>query len=148
MAELGTVEYTISKIIKANDETFYTIGDRKILFSCQATVKAGIKLDDFSTKNVTYDKASNSISVKLPKPSILALNMPAEKVKLEYVKIGTFRSNFSAEERNELLKQGEEDIRTDLPNLGILNDAQKNAELFFKSFFSRLGIEKVTIEFI
>ena len=90
MAELGTVEYTISKIIKANDETFYTIGERKILFSCQATVKAGIKLDNFSAKNVIYNKTANSINVKLPKPAILALNMPAEHIKLEYVKVGTF----------------------------------------------------------
>jgi len=40
-AELGTVEYTIKKIIKANDETFYSVGDRKILMSCRATMKAG-----------------------------------------------------------------------------------------------------------
>ena len=36
LTELGTVEYTISKIVKANDNSFYTIGDRKILFSCKA----------------------------------------------------------------------------------------------------------------
>ncbi|MBQ5691836.1 MAG: hypothetical protein IIV72_00085, partial [Alistipes sp.] len=28
MAEIGTVEYTISKIIKTSDSKFYTIGDR------------------------------------------------------------------------------------------------------------------------
>ena len=53
MAELGTVEYTITKIIKASDKAFYTIGDRKILFSCSATMKAGVDLDGFSTENVS-----------------------------------------------------------------------------------------------
>ena len=35
-AEFGTVEYTIKKIIKANDVRLLAIGDRKILFSCTA----------------------------------------------------------------------------------------------------------------
>jgi hypothetical protein len=57
LSELGTVEYTISKIIKANDNSFYTIGDRKILFSCKATMKAGIDLSNFSSDNVPSNLA-------------------------------------------------------------------------------------------
>ena len=58
LTELGTVEYTISKIIKANDNSFYTIGDRKILFSCKATMKAGIDLSNFSPANVKIEKGN------------------------------------------------------------------------------------------
>ena len=149
MAELGTVEYTISKIIKANDnKAFYTIGDRKILLSCKAIVKAGIDLKNFSEDDVIYNKEENSLTVKLPAPRILSLNLPAEYVKLEYVKVGIFRSNFTAEERNELLSQGEEDIRAELPELGILDDARTNARMFIESLFGNIGVEKIYVEFI
>lgn len=149
MAELGTVEYTISKIIKANDnKAFYTIGDRKILLSCKAVVKAGIDLKNFSEDDIIYDKDANSLTVKLPAPRILSLNLPAEYVKLEYVKVGILRSNFTAEERNELLSQGEKDIREDLPKLGILEDARSNAKMFIESLFGNVGVENIHVEFI
>ena len=47
-AEFGTVEYTVKKLIKANDVgKWYAIGDRKILFSCTAYLKAGIRVAFF-----------------------------------------------------------------------------------------------------
>lgn len=147
MSELGTVEYTISKIIKANDNSFYTIGDRKILFSCKSTMKAGIDLTDFSLDSVKVDKATNIVEVNLPKPKVLSFNMPAEQVTLEYQKVGTLRSDFTAENRNALLKQAEEEIIADAENLGILKDAEQNARLFFEALFLQIGIEKVVINF-
>ena len=146
MAELGTVEYTISKIIKASDEAFYTIGERKILFSCCATMKAGIDLKDFSAENVKID-SDKEVTVTLPAPKVLAFNMPSEQVKLEYEKVGALRFDFTAEERNKLLKQGEEAILADAENLGILADAEKNAKAFFEAMLKQIGFEKVNINF-
>ena len=45
MSDLATVEYVVTKIIKASDnKTWYKLGDRKILMSCKATLTAGIDL--------------------------------------------------------------------------------------------------------
>ncbi len=53
--ELATVEYTISKVVKASDnKTWYKIGDRKILITCEATVKAGIDMKDITEKSIVY----------------------------------------------------------------------------------------------
>ena len=35
----------------------------------------------------------------------------------------------------------------DVENLGILQDAEKNATLFFESLFASLGVEEVKITF-
>lgn len=43
MAELGTVEYTVKKIIKADDCVWYKFGDRKILFSSVAYLNAALE---------------------------------------------------------------------------------------------------------
>ena len=97
LAELGTVEYTITKNVKANDnQAFYKFGDRKILFSVKAFMKAGIDLKDFSNDKVIMDESDNSVTVTLPKASILSLNLPPEDVKVVYESEGTFRGKFSA----------------------------------------------------
>lgn len=49
-AELGSVEYTISKIIAVDHDVFYKIGERKILFSSLSTMKAGVDLSLFCAK--------------------------------------------------------------------------------------------------
>ena len=79
MSELGTVEYTVTKIIKASDEAFYTIGERKILFSCCATMKAGIDLKDFSAENVKID-SDKEVTVTLPAPKVWRLICPLNRL--------------------------------------------------------------------
>lgn len=147
MAELGTVEYTITKIIKASDKAFYTIGDRKILFSCSATMKAGVDLDGFSAENISINSKNKEITILLSKPKVLAFNMPPEQAKLEYEKVGALRFEFTAEERNNLLRQGEEAIMADAENLGILADAERNARMFFEALLSQAGFEKINVVF-
>jgi hypothetical protein len=54
---LITTEYVINKIIKANDnQTWYKIGDRKILMSCEARIKAGVDLQTVTTEDIVIDK--------------------------------------------------------------------------------------------
>ena len=64
-AEFGTVEYTVKKLIKANDVgKWYAIGDRKILFSCTAYLKAGIDLEEFTMEDIEIN--GNSVHVTFP----------------------------------------------------------------------------------
>ena len=146
-AQLGTVEYTISKMIKVDHDVFYKVGDRKILFSSLSTMKAGVDLKDFCADSVFIDKKKKTIIVNLPKPQILSFDMPAENIKMEYSKTGVLRSSFSVTERNEVLKQGEQDIIDDAENLGIFADAEKNVRTLFETMLSRGGYEKVIINF-
>ena len=145
MGQLSTVEYTITKLIIADDEAFYTIGDRKAIFSCKAILKAGVDMKNFSKNDVVIK--DKEITVNLPEPIILSMNMPAEDIRCEYMKVGTFRSDFTAEERNNLLRQGEEAIMADAENLGILSDAEKNAQMFFEALLSQVGFEKINVVF-
>ena len=143
--ELGTVEYIVKKVIKFDDQQKFTIGDRKILFNATAYLKAGIKLDNFSENDVQIN--GKEIIVLIPHAEILSFNMPAEEISTVFENYGVFRSKFNADEQNEILKKGEDAIRTDIPNLGILKDAEENAVDVFTAMLSQLGFEKVTIIF-
>jgi hypothetical protein len=146
MQELATVEMTMTKIIKANDnKTWYTVGDRKILMSCKAIAKAGIKLDQLSSNQISI--TGTTISVQLPEPELLSLNIPAENIQLEYEDVDVLRSPFTSKERDALAVQAETQVKNSMANSGILQQAKLNTELFLSNFFHQMGYEKVLLSF-
>ena len=146
LSELATVEYTITKIIKASDDqTWYKIGDRKILMSCQAGIKAGIDLSTIKAEDIAID--GDNISLKLPNATILSMNIRPEDIRTEYQEVGILRSDYTAAERNQLMSQGESQIRNSIEATGILRTAESNASLFIGQFLRQLGYKKIDIRF-
>lgn len=148
MRELSLVEYRVRKIVKANDEgEWYKIGDRKLLLSCTAYLKAGIDLSGFSAENVDINRLDGSVTVTIPHAKLLSLDMPASEIREEYDHVTMLRQSFTAEERNALLRQGEKQIRSSVPSLGILEKAEENARRFFESVFTKMGFTSVEVVF-
>ena len=148
MRQLSLVEYRVSKIVKADDEgAWYKIGDRKILLSCTAYLKAGVDLATFGPDDVDIDWTGKRVSVTIPHATLLSLDMPASEIREEYDHVTMLRSSFTAEERNALLRQGEKQIRESVPSLGILEKADENARRFFESVFLKMGFETVDVSF-
>ena len=148
MKQLSLVEYRVSKIIKADDEgAWYKIGERKILLSCTAYLKAGIDLATFGPDDVDVDWTGKRVSVTIPHATLLSLDMPASEIRQEYDHVTMLRQSFTAEERNALLRQGEKQIRDNVPSLGILEKADENARRFFESVFQKMGFESVEVTF-
>ena len=147
-AELGTVEYTVRKAVKARDEgDWFKIGNRRILFSCTAYIKAGINLERLPLDKIVVDESTRSISLVLPHATVLSINLPPEEIRLEYEDVTGFRQKFSDQERQALLKQGERDIVRDIPSLGILAEAEENALEFFRPMLEQMGFKNVQISF-
>lgn len=146
-AELGSVEYTISKIIAVDHDVFYKIGERKVLFSSLSTMKAGVDLSSFCADSVDVDAKKGTIDIRLPKAKVLAFSMPPENIKMEYSKTGKLRSEFSVEERSEILKQGQEAIVNDAEKIGILKDAEDNVRTIFESLLAGADFKEINITF-
>jgi hypothetical protein len=144
--ELATVEYTVSKIVKASDDqTWYKFGDRKILMSCKAGVKAGIDLDKIGPEDIRI--SGQSISLELPPAEILSVNIRPEDIRTEFEEVGLFRSDFSAAERNQLMAQGEAQIRKQVASTDILRSAETQSSLVLGNFLRSLGFTEVKISF-
>ena len=73
--------------------------------------------------------------------------MPAEEITTVFEDISFFRSRFSADEQNYILQLGEADIRADVPNLGILEDAENNAKEVFTAMLQQLNYNNINIKF-
>lgn len=146
MSELATVEYTVTKIIKANDnKTWFKLGDRKILMSCEAHIKAGIDMSVIDRNS--FRISGKNIEVSLPEPKVISLSLPPEKIKTEYEEVGVFRDAFNNQERDALAVQAEQQIRNSVDSLGILAQAKANTALFVTNFLKNLGYENININY-
>ena len=150
-AEIGTAEYTIRKVVSFRGEgkgiDYLKVGDRMIIFTCRAYLKAGIDLSALSMDDVKINEKNKSITVDLPPVKLLSLNMPADEIVLNFEKVSLLRSNFSVEDRNNFLQQGEAAIKEAVGTIGILDDAKKNTTDFFQAMFKQLGFETIIINF-
>lgn len=146
MSDLATVEYTVTKVIKTTDnQTWFKLGTRKILMSCEAHIKAGIDLS--ALNNSSFKINNKNIEVTLPDPKIISVSLPAESIKTEYEEIGAFRDKFTALERDKLATQAEQQIRQSIDSLGILTQAKINTSMFVTNFLKRLGFENISINY-
>lgn len=149
-AELGSIECKVRKVVKADDKAdWYKFGDRKILFECCGTVKAGIDLGSpESIKVENINESDKSITLTLPAAKILSINLNPEDTKLVYEKVALTRFNFDNVERNSLLKQGETAIIEDFAKeKDILKQAEKNCSSFFTSMLGQIGFKNIQIKF-
>lgn len=141
---LSTSEYTVGKVIKLDDEgEWYKWGDRKILISCKAKIKAGINLNNLRDEDIKVN--GKRIEIYLPPAEITSFDMDPKDMKTEMVEVSGMRFDFTQEETNDILKQGEKAIRKEMKNLNILYDAEKNASVFVKDFYTQLGFEEVIV---
>jgi hypothetical protein len=144
LAELATVEYSVTKIVSYKDVAWY--GDRKILFEAAATVKAGIDLNELTDQDIKLEDAY-SVTISLPAPKILLFNMKPENMREIFNESGILRSEFSNQEKDGLLSQGEKDIRIKVGQMDILQRAARNARILLESWLKKMGFKAVHVIF-
>ena len=146
IGQLATAEFELSKVVRARDEdTWYKVGDRRILITCRAHIKAGIDLSQ--VRDLDIQTTENSISIQLPRPQIISFNMPPQNIKVAYTDIGPLRDPFSQAETNAIMQQAERQIRRQADSLNILQKAEEGAATFVTRFFEAAGYEKVTVTY-
>jgi|TARA_R110000737_G_scaffold353481_1_gene405964 hypothetical protein len=144
IGELSTTEFVYSKVLKIDDKPeWYKFGNRKILISCKAKVKAGIDLTAIQKEDIEIK--GDNIIIYLPKAKITSFNMDPNSIKTEMAEVSGMRSSFTQEEKNTILQLGEKSIRDGLIETGIYNEAKKNVISFVTEFYQQMGFEKVTV---
>jgi len=142
---LSTTEYTIGKIIKLSDPgEWYKFGDRKLLISCKAKIKAGVDFKKLKDEDIVVD--GNTITVTLPPAEITSFVMDPNLVRTEMENVNGFRQSFTQQEKNNFMRQGEQSIRKDIKETKILKDAEQSASNFLTDFYKQLGFETVIVK--
>lgn len=146
--DFATIKYTVNKIVKPLEKKkWYHLGQRKVLYTCKAYIKAGINLDRFSFKDVEINESHREISIRLPKAVIISYDMPSDDRKKVYEKVSGVRKPFDSGEMHQCFMLSEKAILEDIEKMGITEEAQQNASSIFKAALYQLGYETVNISF-
>jgi hypothetical protein len=158
-ARLYTTEYHIHKIVTHNDilklkgnilrkdiDIKLPLGERKIAFPMDATLKAYIDFSDFSEGNI--ERSGEKITILLPDPKVV---MTSSKINRNEVKeyVGLTRSYFTDKELSSYEQQGRQAILNSVSQLGIKQTAQENAARVLVPMLREMGYkeENITIAF-
>jgi len=158
-ARLYTTEYHVHKIVTHNDilklkgnilrkdiDIKLPLGERKIAFPMDATLKAYIDFSDFSESNI--ERNGDKITILLPDPKVV---MTSSKINRDEVKeyVGLTRSYFTDKELSSYEQQGRQSILNSVSQLGIKQTAQENAARVLVPMLTEMGYkeENITIAF-
>lgn len=157
-AKLFTAEYDIHKIVTKDDvfkvkgnvfekqfDVNIPLGDRKILIPIDVTLKAYVDFADFSEKNV--QRVGDRITLILPDPRVVVASSKIDHYQIKQF-VSLTRSNFTTAEINEFARQGEEAVVRTVPEIGILEMAQRNAAQVLIPMLVNLGYDEDKIQVV
>lgn len=143
LKELVTVRYSIQKVAGIT-ETKVPVGSESILLIVQAQVLGGVDLAQMSDRDIRMDRERN-VLIKLPRSKILHVNLDEKNTKV-WDRSKTWWTpwvpyDMDLEKKARLAAL--DSVRQEALDMGILLDAQVNAQNLIKALLHPLGIEHV-----
>ena len=117
--------------------------NRKVAIPMDATLKAYIDLQDFSSKNV--NRRGEKIEIILPDPKVM---LTSSKIDHNGIKqfVAFTRSNFKDAELSQYEQQGRESIIKDIPNMEIIETARQSAANTLIPMLIDMGFQESNIK--
>jgi hypothetical protein len=143
--ELATVKYTVQKVVGIR-EPKYPVGEESILLVIQASVVAGVDLETLRPGDVDV-KRDGSVRVKVPPAKILSVSVDEKETKV-WDRRKTWWTPwvpFSRDLEQRARVQGIEAARAAAIEMGILRQAQQNAEASIQSLLQLTGARNVEV---
>ncbi len=145
LSELVSVKYTVQKVV-GFEEQKVPFGSEKLLLFVQAQVLAGIDLSSVTAGDVKLLSAKR-MQVVLPPPKIIHIVIDDQETKVWDRQITWWTPwvpyNPDLERQARLAARGA--IEKAAIDMGILDQARRNAEAGIRSLLETLGIKSVTV---
>ena len=141
--ELVTVKYNIQKVIGLKEEKV-PFGSESVLLMVQATVLGGVDLSVVNAECVTL-AASNSVTIRLPPAKIMHVFIDDTQTKV-WDRSKTWWTpwvGFNPELEQKARLAALEAVQAAALDMGILSNAQRDAETTIREFLRPLGFESV-----
>lgn len=146
LKELVTVKYTVQKVIGLKEETG-AFSSESVLMMVQATVLGGVDLAEVKADDVKIG-TDHRVMIKLPPPKIMHV-FPNEKETKVWDRTKTWWTPWVPADKD--LEQKArlaalESVQAAALEMGILRDAQQNAEKTIREFLIAVGMGSVVFE--
>lgn len=143
LQELVTVRYSIQKVAGLTEDKT-PLGSESILLIVQAQALGGVDLRELKGKDIRMDSARH-VQMRLPPAKILHINLDEKNTKV-WDRSKTWWTpwvpyDMDLEKKARL--SALESVRQEALDMGILLDAQVNAQNLIRTLLHPLGIEQV-----
>lgn len=115
--------------------------ERRVFMVVPGTVLAGVNMDQLSEGDVKVDEENKTVSLTLPRATLLqepAIQMDEVET---FTTKGLFRSNVDLEESVGFVAAAQEKIKKEAIDQGVLERAETHAELALTEFFEFTGYD-------
>lgn len=146
LSELVTVKYSIQKVIGLEEEKI-PFGSEKILLMVQATVLGGVDLSAMNTQQCIVG-ADNSVTLALPPPKVMQVFINEKETKV-WDRSKTWWTPwvpFNPELDRQARLAALESAQAGAVEMGILSNAQENAQKTIREFLRTAGVKSVRFE--
>jgi hypothetical protein len=146
LSELVTVKYSIQKVVGLEEQKV-PFGSEKVLLMVQANVLGGVDLSQLSTQDVT-STATGGVLIKLPAPRVMHVFVNDNKTKV-WDRSKTWWTpwvGFNPELEQNARRVALEAVQQAALQMGILSNAQQNAENTVREFLRAAGTSNVTFQ--
>jgi hypothetical protein len=143
--ELATVRYTVQQVVGLR-EPRYPLGEESLLLVVQASVTAGVNLDHLREEDVTVQDGQ-IVTVRLPPAQILSVTIDEKETKV-WDRRKTWWTPwvpFDREMESRARQKGLEAAREAALGMGILTQAERNAEASIRGLLGMAGAREVRV---
>lgn len=143
--QLTTVRYTIQRVVGVR-EPKQPVGEESILLIVQATVEAGIRMDEIKPSDVTRSE-DGKLVIRIPAPEILsvAIDEKATRVWDRQKTWWTPWIPYSPDLEGRARREGLISARNAAIEMGILKQAEANAQAAIHSLLTLSGAAEVIV---
>jgi hypothetical protein len=138
--QLITVRYSIQRVVGFKERK-EPLGEESLLLMVQGEVEAGVDLAHFDSANMHFSDP-HSVVVVLPPPQIVNVFLDEKYTKVWDRRITWWTPwvDYNPDLEHKARQQALEDVKTAALGMGILQQAQKNAELAVREFLAPLRL--------
>jgi uncharacterized protein DUF4230 len=143
--QLSTVRYTVQKVIGLKEQK-QPIGEESILLVMQARVEAGIDLASLREQDI-FRRPDGALVLRLPAARILNVAVDEKETKV-WDREKTWWTPwvpYSIDLEQRARVEGLESVKKAALDMGILKDAEQNAESSIRGLLGLAGVKSVVI---
>lgn len=143
--QLATVRYTVQKVIGLREEK-QPLGSESILLVMQARVEAGIDLSSLKNQDISR-RPDGTLVVRMPPAKILNVAVDEKETKVwdRYKTWWTPWVPYSLDLEQRARREGLEAVKIGAMEMGILKDAERNADASIRGLLGLAGVKSVVI---
>ena len=140
LSELTTVRYNIQKVIGLKEQKV-PFGSEQVLMLVQAKVLGGVNL-----AGATVRRTDSVVMIGLPPASILDVSLDDKETKV-WDRSKTWWTpwvSLNPDLEQNARRAALEDVRLAALQMGILSNAQQNAEIIIRNFLQTIGFNQIS----